>query len=256
MRDIRVAISVLALAVSLGGCVAGGTDAGPVTSVLPKAPEMAADAERRGDWEAAARHWGQVVEADAANRDARLALARSLRLSGRCGPAAGAIAPLVTAGTDAEALVESAKCHLVSGRPEGAVAQLRAALDLAPESWEAETTLGVTLDRIGRHAEALAHHDRALELVPDKAIVLSNRSLSLALAGRLPEALVLMRQAAAMPTAPSRVRLNLAVLEALSGQGDRALTIASQEVMDDKADKLRLLRRVADAASPTEVKKP
>lgn len=257
MRCFRMAISIVAVSVPLAACATGGPAGGEgVASVMPKPLAMATDAESRGDWEGAARHWAKVVEADGANRDARLALSRALRLSGRCGPAATAVSPLLTAGPDdAEALVESAKCHLVSGRPEGALGQLTAAVDAAPESWEAETTLAVTLDRLGRHAEAQLHHDRALELVPDKPIVLSNKALSLAMAGRLPDSLDLMRRAAAVPGAPARVRLNLAVLEALSGRGDRALTIASQELIDGKPEKLDLLKRIADAASDTGVKK-
>lgn len=259
MRGFGAAISILATTLSLAACATGGQ--GPagdgIASVMPKPLDMAVEAERRGDWEGAARYWAQLVDADASDRPARLALSRALRLTGRCGPATGAIAPLLTAGTgDAEALTESAKCHLVSGRPEGALAQLQAAVAAAPESWEAETTLAVTLDRLGRHAEAQSHHDRALELVPEKPIVLSNKALSLALAGRLSDALPLMRRAAAIPGAPSRVRLNLAVLEALSGQGDRAQTIASQELMDDKTEKLQLLKRMADAASDGKVKTP
>lgn len=213
---------------------------------------MAITAENRGDWVTAAQNWQNVVQAAPADRPARLSLARALRLSDRCGPATTALTPLLTsAGTDAGALVESAKCALVSGRPEAAEAQLRTAIVAAPDLWETWSTLAVSLDRQGRHDEAQQHHDRALALASDKPIVISNKALSLALAGRLNEGLALMRQAAAIPGAPSRVRINLAMLEAMSGSTDRASTILSQEVIADKTDTLVLVKRIAETAGRT-----
>lgn len=225
-------------------------DKASIRSLLPPAADIAADAERRGDWEIAARQWRAAYEAAPGDRTVALSLARSLRLSGSCGPAAGVVGDLLTRNpSDTDALLESAKCQLVSGRPEAAEQQLRAVIQGAPESWEAETTLAVVLDRVGRHVEAQAHHDRALELVPEKPIVLSNKALSLALSGRLPEALTLMRKAASMPASPMRVRMNLAMLEAVSGHGDRAVTIASQESMADKTENLQLLKKIAEASA-------
>lgn len=248
MLQIRTASSCLVLLAALAGC-GGAPKPADVRSALPAPPAMAQQAEGRGDWDGAARHWQAAVEADPANRAARLSLARALRLSGSCGPAGIAIAPVLTkAPADAEALVESAKCHLVSGRPEAAEAQLGAAAKAAPESWDAEATLAVTLDRMGRHAEAQAHHDRALTLGGDRPTLLANKALSLALSGQLDGALALMRVAASIPGAPARVRMNLATIEALSGNADRATTIASQEVFDGKGDSLQTLNHLAGGA--------
>lgn len=251
MLAIRPIFPALALSVVLSACANGipENETQTVKSLMPKPAEIAADAERRGDWQLAARNWHSAYDAAPDNREVALSLARSLRLSGTCGPAVSVLGGLLAKNpADADALLESAKCQLVSGRPEAAEQQLRATIAGVPESWEAETTLGVTLDRMGRHTEALAHHDRAAELVPDKPIVLSNKALSLALSDRLPDALALMRRAASMPTAPMRVRMNLAMLEAVSGHDDRALTIASQEALTDKSESLTLLRKIAEAA--------
>lgn len=218
-------------------------------SVLPSANAQAADAERRGDWDAAARDWRAALDRQPDDRTIMLSLARALRLSGNCGQSMTVVGRMLTKATnDAEALVESAKCHLVSGRPEAAETQLVSAIELAPDSWEAETTLGVVYDSLGRFAEAQAHHDRALALAPDKSAVISNKALSLSLGGRLDEAVALMRRAAAQPDAPARVRMNLAMLEAMAGNGDRASTIAAQETIDAKTEKLGVLKRVADGA--------
>lgn len=251
MRDISAAFSIAALTLALSGCALDGAQ-GPNTdlaSLLPPARDMAISAERRGDWTTAAQNWQSVVQSAPEDREARLSLARALRLTDRCGPATSALTPLLTnVEPDAGALVESAKCALVSGRPEAAEAQLRTALESAPELWEARSALAVTLDRQGRHEEAQVHHDQALILAPGKPIVISNKALSLALAGRLDEGVALMRQAAAIPGAPARVRINLAMLEAMSGSTDRASTILSQELITDKADTMGLVRRIAETS--------
>lgn len=249
MRHLLAAVSIASLGVFLAGCAGSEPPDTNLASLLPPARDMAVAAESRGDWAGAAQNWQKTLEAAPDDRVVRLSLARALRLSERCGPAATVLAPLLTAAeTDSAALVENAKCALVSGRPEAAESQLRTAIAAAPDLWETWSTLAVTLDRQGRHDEALPHHDRAMELAPNKPIVISNRALSLALAGRLDESLVMMRQAAAIPGAPARVRINLAMLEAMAGRTERAATILSQEILADKTEAVTLVKRIADSA--------
>lgn len=237
----------------IGGCSGVPDDpAQSVETTLPSSQKLAGDAEGRGDWSAAARHWEDAA-GPSPSRTVRLSWARALRLSGKCGPATTVLAPLLTgADADGTALIESAKCHLVSGRPEAAEEQLRQALEVTPESWQAHSALAVTLDRMGRHGEAMRHHDRANALEPGKPNLMSNKALSLALNGHLEEAVVLMRQASAIPGATERVRMNLALLEAASGRGDRARSIASQEAIDDKADEILFLQRMAEGSRRSE----
>lgn len=231
----------------MAGC-SGMPDVSPqaVEAALPSAETMAVEAEARGDWAAAARHWQAAAGAEP-TRTVRLSWARALRLSGRCGPAAAVLAPLLSAAeADGAALIESAKCHLVSGRPEAAESQLRQAIEIMPGSWEAESVLAVTLDRMGRHGEAMQHHDKANALAPGRPVLMSNKALSLALNGRLDEGVALLRQASALPGATERVRMNLALLEAAAGNGDRAASIAAQETIDDKAGEVLFLQRMAE----------
>lgn len=253
MKNRLPIVLAVGLCLWLGACAGlSEEDVQSAESLMPGPIELAERAEARGDWSAAARHWRDAA-GPSPDRELRLAWARALRLSGSCGRAAGVLAPLLTAAdADGTALIESAKCHLVSGRPEAAETQLRQALEAMPESWQAQSALGVTLDRTGRHTEAMRHHDRANALAPGKPILMSNKALSLALNGRLEEAVALMREAAAIPGATERVRMNLALLEAASGRGDRAATIASQEEIDDKTDELLLLRRIAEASRRAE----
>lgn len=245
----------LAAVLFLAACATDQEIAGTPAPLMPPPRAMAAEAENRGDWTAAARHWAAVYQNEPNDRAVTLSFARTLRLAGSCGPASTYLGRwLATAPRDPEALMELSKCHLVSGRPEAAEKVLIKALALTPQSWEMETTLAVTLDRLGRPGDALPHHDRALELAPEKPIVMSNKALSLTLAGNLTQGLALMRDAAAIPGAPAKVRINLAVLEAMTGSPDRAATVASQELIDSKAESLDMLRRIARSARPAEMR--
>jgi len=239
----------------LAGCAALPGGQPSVGEALPPPRVMAAEAEQRGDWSAAARHWQNVQSSARDDRSVTLSLVRALRLSGSCGTAQPHLAQLLGAdGKDPDALMEAAKCHLVSGRPEAAEATLATMLEAKPDSWEAHTTMGVVLDRAGRTDEARAHHDQAVRLGNGRPTALANKGLSLALSGKLDEGLAIMRSAAAMPNAPARVRVNLAVLEALAGDGDRAATILSQENVEDKTDGIAQLKRMARAAKPGEAR--
>jgi Flp pilus assembly protein TadD len=238
---------------ALSACATLPSGQTSLSDALPPPRAMAAEAEQRGDWAAAARHWQSVQQNARTDRAVTLSLVRALRLSGSCGSAQPHLAQMLgTDGRDGDALMEAAKCHLVSGRPEAAEATLATLLDVKPDSWEAHTTMGVALDRTGRTDEALAHHDQAVRLANGKPTALANKGLSLALSGRLDEGLAIMRSAASMPNAPARVRVNLAVLEALAGDGERAATILSQENVEDKVDGIAQLKRMARAAKPNE----
>lgn len=250
---IKQVTCILAAVLLLTACAANPETPASIAPLMPTQRDMASEAENRGDWAAAARHWAAVYQNAPNDRAITLSFARTLRLSGSCGPASTYIGRwLATAPADADALLELSKCHLVSGRPEAAEKVLSKVLALSPNSWEMETTLAITLDRLGRHDDALPHHDRALELAPEKPIVMSNKALSLTLAGKLAQGLELMRDAASIPGAPAKVRINLAVLEAMTGSPDRAATVASQEMIEAKTESIDMLRRIARSAKTPE----
>ena len=67
----------------------------------------------------------------------------------------------------AQARVERARGLFQSGKLEAAAAEMRRALATEPERGDWHHNLAVTLDAMGRHAEALAAYERAIELVPN-----------------------------------------------------------------------------------------
>ena len=240
----------LVILISISGC---GSPQRPVetfdTAPLPSQKALAFEAERRGDWPAAASHWERTTQSSLEDKTITLALVRALRLSGACGRAAPYLSTLLSNhGSDFQVLLETGKCHLVSGRLDAAVSTLDQAIEAGPMNWEAETVMATALDHLERPHDALVHHDRALELAPGNAIILSNKAISLALDGKLDLALTLMREASAKPDAISRVRLNLAFLEAISGNMEFAALMAEQEIAGDGNETIKLLKRIGDAA--------
>ena len=235
----------------LAACASQSPEAKPTAMAkdMPSPAAMATDAETQGDWKSAARHWEQAAAAAPEDRTIALRTVRALRLSSSCGRASSYLERLFkTDAESADVLLETGKCHLVSGRYQAAEAALSAALTVAPESWEVETVLATTYDLMERSETARTHHERAESLAPHNSLVLSNQGLSRALAGDLPGALTVMRRAAAEPSAPARVRMNLAFLEAVNGRGDVAAMMARQEASGD-ADSVKLLQRISAAVN-------
>jgi tetratricopeptide (TPR) repeat protein len=128
---------------------------------------IAAALEREGHHAAAAVHWRNALALAPESRTLGLALGRALALSGQLEPAAEQLAGVVTRFPDfVDARVMLATVELDRNRPDAAMAQLRAALALAPESALAHHHLATALRRTGHAAEADLHRQRARALDP------------------------------------------------------------------------------------------
>jgi spermidine synthase len=99
------------------------------------------------------------------------------------------------------------------GQIDGAIAEFRRALRLAPDSFLTQWHLGAALASQGAHAEATAHLTRAVELEPAHGRAQGDLGLVLALQGRLDEAAVHLRQAIALDPQAEDARRNLAAVE-------------------------------------------
>jgi Flp pilus assembly protein TadD len=247
----RFAFIVLVVT-SLSACAGSRDSKSDLSAAMPPPAVMAADAEGRGDWAGAARHWERAAAAAPEDRSVLLHAVHALRRSNACGHAQDYLQRLQSKGAESvDVLLESAKCHLISGRYEAAETGLSTAISLAPKHWEAESMLGLTYDLMERPSSALPHHDRAALLAPANPMVLSNKAMSLALGGDIKAALGVMRRAAAEPRAGGRIRMNLAFLEAVAGNGEVAAMMVRQEGAAD-AESAKLLQRIADAARNTQ----
>ena len=95
------------------------------------------------------------------SRAAQFANAADLELSLAILDAVVDIAP-----QQAEAWYLRAKVHLLEGKPERALADLRRALSLDPNHYRAINDLGLVLEQIGAKKEALEAYRRALKVNP------------------------------------------------------------------------------------------
>ncbi len=140
------------------------------------------------------------------------------------GDRAGAIeqltAALQEAPDDARLLLLRGRLHLVLGHAEEAAADFARVTVLAPDDPDVHYRLAMALRDRQRLIEAAASYRRALALAPAHAEAHNNLGAVLQLQGKLSEALATFRQAIALAHALPQPRLNLGRL--LEDMGDRA----------------------------------
>lgn len=115
--------------------------------------------------------------------------------------------------------------HLLerSGNLEGAIEQYHKALDAQPDFLTARNRLGITLNALGRHAEATAEFRRALAINPGQAHLHNNLAFSLYAQGEANEAEAAARRALELKPDFARARMNLGLILAKQGRYDQAL---------------------------------
>lgn len=280
-----IALSAAASVLLLAACAGGGEEsaaAGPAPApqgaeqaLTGALGEMAAKAEREGDYAAAAAHYTRLRERApdaAAAHGALLGEARTLRYAGHPQEAVARLRralekPAEGGGTEPVALpapqeralrLELAKALLALGLVPDAMAQVREVRRLGPEDPEVLMVMGIAYDRQGRWKDARAAYEGALALRPDDPQTLNNYALSLAQNGEIDKARRLLEDLVAQPDAPLQVRQNLALLHALAGDMETAERMTRQllpaEVADRAvADMKKLVAKQADkAAAPAE----
>jgi serine/threonine-protein kinase len=153
--------------------LAAGDPAGAVTAYRatvqcdPADPDthwrLAAALGGKDDWTAAAGEYQAVVELRPKDVKAHLAVARARQKAGDLAGAADAFRrALALDADDATVRQELGRCLAARG-DDGAIDELKAAVEAAPESGDARATLGEALARLGRFREAAAALRQAAE---------------------------------------------------------------------------------------------
>jgi len=106
--------------------------------------------------------------------------------------------------------------HAALGHFEHAIARYDAAIELAPDYFEAWNNRGNALNADGRPAEAVASFDRAISLNPTYADAFTNRGIALKRLKRLDDALA---------SASQSIRLNPRRAEAYNNRGDTLVSL-------------------------------
>lgn len=116
---------------------------------------------------------------------------------------------------------------LAAGRPEEAIRQHEAAVQLKPDDATMHYNLGLALFEAGRTDEAIAAYEAALRLKPDDADAHANLGIALAQGGRLEQALRHHRLAARLQPTNPQFHYNLGLC--LTSLGRTAEAVAAYE---------------------------
>lgn len=252
----RIAL-IAACSLVLAACAGGAKPetsqqslAGNASSMTRAMWEMAENARRNNDFDAAARHYATLLEAQPDSEAAVLGRARNLRYGGKPYDAVLFLDEQVARLGSRPALsLELAKAHLADDAPAKALPLL---LDLAraqPDNWEVHSALGVLHDREGRMAEGLAAHERAFKLAPLEPQAANNLALAQAMDGRIDKAVETLTSVAKRSDAPVNALQNLALFHALRGEMERAEPLVRRALPPEMAEQsLRSLRMIAAQA--------
>jgi Flp pilus assembly protein TadD len=242
LSSLCLALSAAAV-LGTAGCSTGGGNRQPETGVtsLSQLPNKAqsmlklGDASRAaGDCTAALRFYGMVI----GQGNDKHAIAAAQLGAGECDLAMGnaaeaekaylAAAKLVP--HDAAAMVGLGRVYLIEHQPERAAGYFDRAVKSGANEAFVWNDKGVTLDQLGRHAEAQEAYRQGLDAHPGDPALRNNLALSLAMTGNFPEAEGLLRQLADAPDATARTRENLALVLGLAGNDAGAREVSAQDL--------------------------
>jgi Flp pilus assembly protein TadD len=130
------------------------------------------------------------------------------------------------------ALLGLTRAYLAISQPEKALENAEQAVILAPTDERAVIARAVSLDMLGRHAEAQAGYRAVLLTTPRSVAARNNLSLSLAMTGQLDEALAIIEPMARSPAAKPQTRQNLALIYGLMGDDARAAAVSRLDLDD------------------------
>ncbi|MGH6797635.1 MAG: tetratricopeptide repeat protein, partial [Roseiarcus sp.] len=143
-----------------------------------------------------------------------------------------------------------ARAYLTLGQPETALEHWNEALNLAPKDANALIGRGVSLDILGRHAEAQAAYRAVLAETPRNVPARNDLALSLALSGHFSDAVEIMTPLARAATATPRIRQNLALIYGLKGDNERATALSRVDLDQPTTEaNLRFFKFVRDAGA-------
>jgi Flp pilus assembly protein TadD len=120
------------------------------------------------------------------------------------------------------ALLGLQQAYLKLAEPEKALQYADQAILMAPLDHRVLVGRGVTLDMLGRHAEAQDAYRAVLRGTPHNVAARNDLALSLAMSGRFEEAVEIMKSMALSSTATPRIRQNLALIYGLAGDAAHA----------------------------------
>ena len=236
-RPSGVAAVALCAALLLSGCLgADGSDEPEISArpeaakVSPQTIELAQTALAEERLKDAERLLDRILLTEPTNLEARL-------LRGELILAKGKPSQAMTVFSGLQDLPEvSARARqglgislLLTGAPQQAVENLKAAVDADPTLWRAWNALGSYHDTQGEWAEAIDAYGLALAERPNDAMILNNRGFSYFMQGRVTESVSDMERALRLQPDLRPAQVNLRLVHAWEGRYVRAMAGVSDE---------------------------
>ncbi|HVX84226.1 MAG TPA: tetratricopeptide repeat protein [Phycisphaerae bacterium] len=181
-----------------------------------------------GQVEAGLQSARRAVEIAPANASAHVNVAALLRAAGRPDEALISAQKAMQLNPSMAIAYTHAGCCLFDKNPAAALPCFLKATELEPANADTLSTLGVCLEKLGRHEEALACQQRALPMAPNNFAILRNLGSALANLGRYPEALPAFERAVALNPDDELALLNYAACLHRTKQFDKALQVSQQ----------------------------
>jgi len=201
--------------------------------------ELAALLLRRGDTEAAVRHFRRALELGGSDADGHYNLGLAFSRAGRANEAAEAFARALAIRNDfVEALAAIAEIELSQGDAEGALQRLRRAVALEPDRAVTRLALGRALRLAGRLEAAEAACRAALELEPPSAAGHYQHGLALKALGRTEAAIAALGRAVAFDPTQGAFLSDLGNTLAAAGRPAEALPHYREALRLDPEDAL------------------
>lgn len=202
----------------------------------------------QGDHNAAIPLYRQAIRRSIIGGGPKIGLAKSLIAVGRYEEA---VYVLKKGDNDnPEGLRLLGNAQLVLGRPELAVSAFREAVRRGSDP-RAYGGLGVALDALGRHGEAVDAYDDGLALDPGHLDLRTNKGLSLALHGQSAAGVSLLEGVVRDPASGPQHRLNLALAYVMLGDDARASRMASIDLGAGEAAHMLAYFRSLKMAEPS-----
>lgn len=231
----RGAVSLLALALGLTACAGGSPSSTGTESSTQKSAmllRIADETDAGGDPATAASLYRQLHETSPNDPVPLARLGNTLLRTGDYRSAAVAYrAALMLDHNNADFHRGLALALLLASDSEGALSELRLALQQRGDDPRLYNLLGVAQDMGGHHDVAQQTYRHGLEIAPANLGLRNNYAMSLALAGDYADAVKQLSGIAGPESAP-RYRLNLALAYGLAGDDTKAAATA-REVLDE-----------------------
>lgn len=233
-------MTVLALALALGGCVTTGSDAGlggvsgaGLGERDQSMTRVALAASESGDHATAINVYRKQSAAYPNRIEPVLALGEALLAVGSADEALPAFQRAVVLDTRSlEGHLGIGRACLALRRLDEASAAFEAVLARSPHNVRALNGKGVAADLSGRHEDAQNLYLTGLEVAPDDRSLWNNLGLSLTFSRQYRDAVDILTRIATAPGATSRMRQNLALALGLSGKDAAAAQVSRVDLSE------------------------